>query len=791
MKTRRWLVLGLVLCMMLALAVPGSAANDEKGFNVMFVIDGSGSLFSGKNPSDPKNFRYETINMVIDVLPDQGSSMGAIVFAANTTSDTSDAAMESGMLLNTGLMPINSKNDKESLKRQIDNERARSQYNGGATDIGTALLMAQRTLSQIDNGNRSFIFLFTDGQTELDWEATKQKSLANGSVAAEALGSTMTDQDPDNDIEICGVFLNDGGKIRSTEVSDLVSKALGGVPVTGLGQHYVEIQSNLDLPLAADAFSELLFGTSIPDADPVADKHQEYTIRIPGVGVNEANIRIRAADGMDLPVGMDVRIYAPNETQPLNSSQMNAIGAFGRTYQLYKLVSPQSGTWRVTIDLPETSNVSLYYNAILNVYLEAGLDIEPAPADLHVNSTAQFQTYLTRSGQRLTDSASYAEYECSLRTVDTVTGEVVSEEIIVPNGSNVFAGSRVLDSYGVYAVRAAFTCDDVVVVSEEQVLDLRNHAPSCAEARSLSLEYGLGKAGLSQVDLSDSEYRIEDLEDPFEALSFRIVGGTANTDAVKLDGGKLSIDAEKLGSGQLKIEIADTQGATATLTLLVRSGSVTSKVLTGAVIIAVLALAAVIVFIRLIHVVKTEGTCSVMLEIPDQAGHGDTRSVAFTGLNPPGSIYVAKHSDLAQVLGDLSSETSRRKVEDKCKSARLDYTYFKKMFEEMQPELQKVKMGNKIFRDRHTRKLSANCVTVRYGKERAALYSGSHSDLMLDRVNVRVTVSYEVETMEDDYSDPRRRKRNEYLGETAEDRESFTNRPDRRKKNPYLSGDED
>ena len=49
-------------------------------FNIQIVIDGSGSLVTGKDATDPSGLRYDAINLFLALLTNEGNDVGAIVF---------------------------------------------------------------------------------------------------------------------------------------------------------------------------------------------------------------------------------------------------------------------------------------------------------------------------------------------------------------------------------------------------------------------------------------------------------------------------------------------------------------------------------------------------------------------------------------------------------------------------------------------------------------------------------------------------------------------------------------
>ena len=128
----------LVMAVVLSLCFVLSAAADKElavqqsnRFNVMLVIDGSGSLVSKSNGTDKDGLRYDAIELFMALLTNQGNNVGAVVFDDDSQQ----------YILNTGISSVSGKDEKMSIAKQI-----RDAGTGGDTDIGSALLTAVEQL---------------------------------------------------------------------------------------------------------------------------------------------------------------------------------------------------------------------------------------------------------------------------------------------------------------------------------------------------------------------------------------------------------------------------------------------------------------------------------------------------------------------------------------------------------------------------------------------------------------------------------------------------------------------
>lgn len=717
MRIRKIVSLILALCLMVCLlSVNAFAADDstnmDKRWNIMIVVDGSGSLTSGDSPSDPQGLRYEALNMFIDQLHDQGNNVGAIVFNANISQDDSEAGMRTGIAMFREPVVINGSADKNALKNAIATAPT-SGHPFGDTDIGTALLLAQQTLSSIDNGLDSAIFLFSDGATEIDHANVRQRSAEYMDMAVQGM--------QDDNIKLCGVFLNCNGS-DSTEVRDIVSRTVGGNS-SYLGELYVEINDAADIPFAVDTFFKFLGYSDGGTGEPI-DKTFERTFRIPGVGVEEANIRIRTADGASLPDGMVVSIIEPDGDH-LSAADLAAICSSGRTYQIYKIRNPESGTWTVKVELPQDNEVRIYYNPILSLYVDAGVEVSPAPEKLRVNDTAHIEGFLVRDGSPVVDPADYREYVCQIETKNIFNG-VIDTQTVSINSNNEFILDKLLNEYGVFDVKLSFVCDTIKVSAPLFQLDLTNRVPACRADVYLNFDYGLFKGNSTDLDLSEGRYAVTDEEDPFDALTFTVVGGSCDLGAANVKGGTLELNTKNCGDGDVVIQVMDTQGATATMTLHIQTQSVTMKMLIIAAAIVLLLLVIIVLTIRRRNGVVTNGTCNISIAVPVD-NIGSTRTVTVSGLTPPGGRNCPRKTELNSILRkDIDSAGANSgKARQACADAKIDYSRFLEIVNSLTSELRAAKVSCVFYKDKKSKRLCSDRIKFKYRKTAQTISSGN------------------------------------------------------------------
>ncbi len=565
----------------------------EDHYNIMLVIDGSGSLEADKRrkKTDPTGMRFEMIGDLFGVLEDEGHSVAAIVFSGNESGDVSEKAMLSGIKLDTGFYSLGekapgNKDAKDYLTDQIEGVNVTSK-NVSATDIGTAMLYAEEKLVEQcqKNGLPGLIFLFTDGRTDFpsvygDSDSTKRHAISenNRNQACEDIYN--------NGIRVFGVFLNKDGAYKTDEVSDIVCAANGiNVNSEEFAKSYVEIRTADDSHAAVSLFLDFLGFDRSPNPERHTDDFTEKFV-IPGVGVKEMNIRLYSDGGANLP-DLKVTIIQPDGTTlsgvPLRSS---------RTYRVYKLVDPMPGEWTIDVKVPKGNEVVFYYDPVMNVDVDATVEVVPAVADLHVNLDGQFTALLQQKGATLYDSASYRGYSCELKVTNLGNGTVETHSI-QPNASSQFIQNVALNTYGTFEVQAVFTCEEIVIASPVVTLDLRNHNPQIVGKDKLNVLYGLFQPKETTVDLSTYFVDIEDGTN----LTYAVKDTTCNSAAISLQGSTLMLTGKAIGDGIIVLLATDTQGGTTELPLDINSQSATMKYLL--IILAILVVVALVAMLIL------------------------------------------------------------------------------------------------------------------------------------------------------------------------------------------------
>ena len=338
-------LLVLLLAVSLAAAVPAAWAEEHSNtsfnrYNVMLVVDKSGSLWENGTGSDPKGLRFDAMKLFLGLLTESGNNVGAVVFDEKIKFDS-------------GMLDMESMPDKKDLIEEIE-----AQGTGYDTDIGSAMLRAVRELAEMQSENNlpGIILLLTDGKTELPGSRLE----ASRRAAQEALELAQA-----SGITVHGVLLNVNGKGTGGEKEVR--------PFTdGTDGAFEEVTRPEDLTDTFKRFYSIITQTEYTGAEkvPFPDSGEaETSFTVPRFGLEEVNIVIEHASGGDGNLGdrMDLSVIQPDGTDyNITSHDIQTSG-----YILIKIPHPMTGKWNVRLkgDSNDTVDISLIYNASMTIAL--------------------------------------------------------------------------------------------------------------------------------------------------------------------------------------------------------------------------------------------------------------------------------------------------------------------------------------------------------------------------------------------------------------------------------------
>ena len=556
----------LVWCLLLCQPVLATAQalnnQDLERFNVMLVIDGSGSLVYGDNATDANGLRYDALDLFLALLTNSGNNVGAIVFDNDPQN----------YLLNTGLQSITGKSDKISLSDQIRQAGTRDD-----TDIGSALLTAVETLNaqSAQNGMESVIILFSDGRTDLGGDQEAYEASLENKETAITTAQTAG-------IPVYSICLNATSVADPAELQEISSRTSGS---------FVAVSSPEDLTGAFEAFYNLIFSTSsserVTSSFPSSGK-LTFNIDVPTYGAEEVNI-ILDTDGAG-----QAQLTAPSG--PMSAADMKDSTMTGGDFNIIKLVDPEVGRWTLELSGVPQDNVTI--NVIYNIDTSAVLATADGGSDYGAGDTVTLQAALYQNGVPITDSTVTSEYTAELTFTNMADNSTQTVEMNAgPNGSFTYDFQE--NDFNSYSVQVVFRYSNMSIPSNTIPVNFGNTAPVVASDQQLVEESVIVTPVSGRERSFDlSNYFSDAQGDPitYSVASSQLVDGS-----VTLNGSNLTVNTAKSRSGDLVLRGTDPQGAYSEMTIRFQVTNLTPAIFS----VIVAALVAVIVIVSIIVYKKT------------------------------------------------------------------------------------------------------------------------------------------------------------------------------------------
>ena len=417
----------LTLVLVLTLLMPAGAAAEAPGqladalpsgtanrFNVMLVLDASVSM----NESDSRGLRYEALRLFNNLLPNEGNSLGGVVFSTAVDRET-------------GPEPVNGPSEKDAVVRTIRDVPAP----GGWTNIGAGLDTALDRLEEKGNPELpSVIILLSDGNTAM---YTDELTRAAAEVRDEAVQRAR-----EAEVPVYSICLNCNGTADSSEM-ERISDETGGV--------FTEVRRAEDLNRVFEVFYELIYrSSSVTLADGVfpPDGVLDTPFEVPGFGVEEVNVVFQGYASEAALTRPDGSVY---------EAEMQRY----ETFSAIKMTEIIPGEWSLRTKgiSGDRIRIEVIYNTNLTVTLYLNPEGEELDPVEPVNFTARLSAGETEAG----DYEDYLGFEAELVTYGPDGAEL--ERLPMTVGNNGFeARSRFKE--GTYTFETVVTGNSLNKASE-------------------------------------------------------------------------------------------------------------------------------------------------------------------------------------------------------------------------------------------------------------------------------------------------------------------------------------
>lgn len=417
----------LTLVLVLTLLMPAGAAAEAPGqladalpsgtanrFNVMLVLDASVSM----NESDARGLRYEAIRLFNNLLPNEGNSLGGVVFSTAVDRET-------------GPDPVNGPSEKDAVVRTIRDVPAP----GGWTNIGAGLDTALDRLEEKGNPELpSVIILLSDGNTAM---YTDELTRAAAGVRDEAVRRAR-----EAEVPVYSICLNCNGTADSSEM-ERISDETGGV--------FTEVRRAEDLNRVFEVFYELIYrSSSVTLADGVfpPDGVLDTPFEVPGFGVEEVNVVFQGYASEAALTRPDGSVY---------EAEMQRY----ETFSAIKMTEIIPGEWSLRTKgiSGDRIRIEVIYNTNLTVTLYLNPEGEELDPVEPVNFTARLSAGETEAG----DYEDYLGFEAELVTYGPDGAEL--ERLPMTVGNNGFEARSRFEE-GTYTFETVVTGNSLNKASE-------------------------------------------------------------------------------------------------------------------------------------------------------------------------------------------------------------------------------------------------------------------------------------------------------------------------------------
>ena len=417
----------LTLVLVLTLLMPAGAAAEAPGqladalpsgtanrFNVMLVLDASVSM----NESDARGLRYEAIRLFNNLLPNEGNSLGGVVFSTAVDRET-------------GPEPVNGPSEKDAVVRTIRDVPAP----GGWTNIGAGLDTALDRLEEKGNPELpSVIILLSDGNTAM---YTDELTRAAAGVRDEAVQRAR-----EAEVPVYSICLNCNGTADSSEM-ERISDETGGV--------FTEVRRAEDLNRVFEVFYELIYrSSSVTLADGVfpPDGVLDTPFEVPGFGVEEVNVVFQGYASEAALTRPDGSVY---------EAEMQRY----ETFSAIKMTEIIPGEWSLRTKgiSGDRIRIEVIYNTNLTVTLYLNPEGEELDPVEPVNFTARLSAGETEAG----DYEDYLGFEAELVTYGPDGAEL--ERLPMTVGNNGFEARSRFEE-GTYTFETVVTGNSLNKASE-------------------------------------------------------------------------------------------------------------------------------------------------------------------------------------------------------------------------------------------------------------------------------------------------------------------------------------
>ncbi len=626
-------LLMLLVMVSSAFAISTSAEEDiNLAIDVMFVIDGSGSMFY----NDPGYVAMSACNLFADMCDYGQARAGFVVYSTDIVKEYP-------------LSPLTTAADRQNLKNSINSVKYPEV---AGTDISLGLTKGMNMLVEggaLAEDRFPMIILLSDGKTEYISTQRQQEyhDELNGTLKYLS-GDDDGDNIPERErIPVYTIGLGTDETKIDVDTMKNIAEATGAF--------YSPANTAEELPsLLGKIMADRLRSPVVEVEEIVATgEEQSVMIEMPA-GIYQANVTLLSANGVS-----NLRLHAPDGNEVKIPSDKVLLGK-GAAYDLVKIIQPASGNWKLSFTGVKDDLISINLISAYDIQFMLMADKQTVTN----GNAVTFNVYCNSlmDGESATDIFDGSEGTLTIKNV--VTNDIEPLDFKW-NGTELTA-SHTFSKAGKYEVSGRILGKDGSYDRQTDTIEIVVN-PMPLKLLKSSSEESCFSPILGIKIKSEVELPITGIvsSDPDATLTVSPVpGGWENVCGFDYDAntGEVTVSALKGGNAAMKIKITDSFGQSVEYSLKVKVTS--GWLIVGAILLGLALIALVIFLVIRANTPLTNGYLKVSVTLP-----GDMTSqtppeamIDLAVLNKKGkfSLIEALNSNLsfgnayAQVLSGIS-----------------------------------------------------------------------------------------------------------------------------------------
>ncbi len=555
----------IFLMQMCTTVISFAASTEANKFNVIFVLDASGSM----NQTDQSGLRYDALNLFLGLLTENGNHVGDVIFT-----QTIDNTLN--------IKEITSQDDKRQVLENLKSINPSS----GDTNIGLALAAATDMLDSGKNANLdSVILLLSDGNTDLDTKKALEESQYYKEYGIAHAKSSK--------YKIYCIGLNANGAMNGDELKSIAEQT---------GGQFVEVASPEDLSKVTETFYSMIYNT--PSETERVIIGQDGTVKknfsVPDIGIEEVNIVVRGQNDK-------IELVQPDGSM-VPQTEVDQMSLKTPEYTIAKIPNPTKGEWSVVVYGNPGAEVTV--TLISNVDLAVRAEAQPMNQVYKKGDKVKVLATIVSKGSDISDENIYNANKAELTLTNNASGQEEKIPMTVNNGK--YVAEITLSDLAAYDAVVEVTANNIKKSSDKLTFNVDNNPPQVLQdvVRDKIVLWPF-KKNTKTYDMS--QYVTDDAD---TVLKYNLEASSFKDGDVTIDNGILTVSPSIGVDGTVTVTATDSKGASVPVEFAFSVVSVAKITIIIVAIIVLLILGVLAVFAIKIARMRYYG--KIMLQIYDK-----------------------------------------------------------------------------------------------------------------------------------------------------------------------------